>query len=118
VRRWRSPPHFDYAQRTALRLPLDLLFQVLLDYFPYEQAMLNGKDTPSMGWITFFCDKTSVFHFNCWMQGRELSVGPPLPIGGNGTSGAETASLKIKDVETAHIQKVVNLNNGNHPQTA
>jgi hypothetical protein len=52
------------------------------------------------------------------MQGRKFPVGSSLPDGGNGTSGVETASLKIKDVETAHIQKVVNLNNGNHPQTA
>ena len=44
-------------------------------------------------------------------------MGPLLPFGGNGTSGAETASLKIEDVETAHLRKVVNLNKGNQPQT-
>jgi hypothetical protein len=41
-----------------------------------------------------------------------------LPDGGNRTSGAETASLKNEDVETAHFRKVVNLNHGNQPQTA
>jgi len=45
-------------------------------------------------------------------------VGLPIPFGGNGTSGAETASLKIVDDETAHLRKVVKLNNGNQPQTA
>jgi DNA-binding protein Fis len=44
-------------------------------------------------------------------------VGPLLPVGGNGTSGAEIASLKIEDVETAHLRKVVNLNHGNQPHT-
>jgi hypothetical protein len=41
-----------------------------------------------------------------------------LSFGGNGTSGAETASLKIEDVETAHLRKAVNLNYGNQLQTA
>jgi hypothetical protein len=40
-----------------------------------------------------------------------------LTVGGNGTSSAEAASLKIEDVETAHFRKAVNLNHGIQPQT-
>jgi DNA-binding protein Fis len=45
-------------------------------------------------------------------------VGLPILFGGNGTSGAEIASLKIEDIETAHLRKAFNLNHGNQPQTA
>jgi hypothetical protein len=44
-------------------------------------------------------------------------VGSLLPVGSIGTSGAEIASLKIEDIETAHFRKAVNLNHGIQPQT-
>jgi DNA-binding NtrC family response regulator len=52
------------------------------------------------------------------MLGRTLPVGILSLDAGDGTLGAETASLKIEEVETAHFRKVINLNNRNQHQTA